>query len=166
MDSLVLEDTVVTCTESRHKMSIGFMGRFNHSVDAKGRVILPSKFREKLGEEFVMTLGLDGCLFVYPNEQWEILAEQLSNLPSTKEGREFQRYFYENAVSCEIDKQGRVLIPADLRSAAGLTKDIVFIGMNKRIEIWDKERKSQESKYSPQDINEVADRMAEYGVRF
>ncbi|MBR1759289.1 MAG: division/cell wall cluster transcriptional repressor MraZ [Lachnospiraceae bacterium] len=147
-------------------MSIGFMGRFNHSVDAKGRVILPSKFREKLGEEFVMTLGLDGCLFVYPNEQWEILAEQLSNLPSTKEGREFQRYFYENAVSCEIDKQGRVLIPADLRSAAGLTKDIVFIGMNKRIEIWDKERKSQESKYSPQDINEVADRMAEYGVRF
>ena len=147
-------------------MSIGFRGRFNHSVDAKGRVILPSKFREKLGEEFVMTVGLDGCLFVYPNEEWEVFAEQLSNLPGTAEGREFQRYFYENAVSCEIDKQGRVLIPADLRAAAGLTKDIVFIGMNKRIEIWSKERKAASSALTPQDINQVADRMAEYGIRF
>ena len=142
------------------------MGRFNHSVDAKGRVILPSKFREKLGEEFVMTVGLDGCLFVYPNEEGEGLAEQRSNLPGTAEGREFQRYFYENAVSCEIDKQGRVLIPADLRAAAGLTKDIVFIGMNKRIEIWSKERKAASSALTPQDINQVADRMAEYGIRF
>ncbi|MBQ9563647.1 MAG: division/cell wall cluster transcriptional repressor MraZ [Lachnospiraceae bacterium] len=147
-------------------MSIGFMGRFNHSVDAKGRVILPAKFREKLGDEFVMTVGLDGCLFVYPNEQWEVFAEQLSNLPGTAEGREFQRYFYENAVSCEIDKQGRVLIPADLRAAAGLTKDIVFIGMNKRIEIWSKDRKAESSTLTPQDINQVADRMAEYGIRF
>ena len=147
-------------------MSIGFMGRFNHSVDAKGRVILPAKFREKLGDEFVMTVGLDGCLFVFPNEQWEVFAEQLSNLPGTAEGREFQRYFYENAVSCEIDKQGRVLIPADLRAAAGLTKDIVFIGMNKRIEIWSKDRKAESSTLTPQDINQVADRMAEYGIRF
>ncbi len=147
-------------------MSIGFMGRFNHSVDAKGRVILPAKFREKLGDEFVMTVGLDGCLFVYPNEQWEVFAEQLSNLPGTAEGREFQRYFYENAVSCEIDKQGRVLIPAALRAAAGLTKDIVFIDMNKRIEIWSKDRKAESSTLTPQDINQVADRMAEYGIRF
>lgn len=148
------------------KMSIGFIGKFNHSVDAKGRVILPAKFREKLGDEFVMTVGLDGCLYVYPNEEWEVFAEQLSNLPGTAEGREFQRYFYENAVSCEIDKQGRVLIPADLRAAAGLVKDIVFIGMNKRIEIWSKERKAAGSQLAPQDINEVADRMAEYGIRF
>ena len=147
-------------------MSIGFKGRFNHSVDAKGRVILPAKFREKLGGEFVMTLGLDGCLFVYPNEQWDVFAEQLSNLPATEEGRDFQRYFYENAVDAEIDKQGRVLIPQELRNAAGLTKDIVFIGMNNRIEIWDRDRKNQSTKFTPQDINKVADRMAEYGVKF
>ena len=105
-----------------------FMGTYDHSIDAKGRVIVPAKFREELGDSFVVTLGLDGCLFVYPQEDWEDFVKQLRELPGSKEARKLQRYFMAGAASCELDKQGRTLIPANLREKAGLEKDIVFVG--------------------------------------
>ena len=144
-------------------MAKGFKGEFNHSIDAKGRVILPSRFREELGEEFVMTVGLDGCLFIYPNDEWEIFAEKLRQLPGTKDGRRLQRFFYSNAVTCEIDRQGRVLIPAKLREKAGLEKDIVFIGMDNKIEVWDRDDWNENSF---EDMDEVAENMASYDIQF
>jgi len=92
-------------------------------------VIVPAKFREELGDSFVVTLGLDGCLFVYPQEDWEDFVKQLRELPGSKEARKLQRYFMAGAASCELDKQGRTLIPANLREKAGLEKDIVLFGV-------------------------------------
>lgn len=99
-----------------------FMGTYDHSIDAKGRVIVPAKFREELGDSFVVTLGLDGCLFVYPQEDWEDFVKQLRELPGSKEARKLQRYFMAGAASCELDKQGRTLIPANLREKPDLRK--------------------------------------------
>lgn len=141
-----------------------FMGEFNHSIDAKGRIIIPSKFREDLGEEFVLTLGLDGCLFAYPNSEWEIFVEKLKTLPGTKEARQLQRYFMAGAAACEVDKQGRILIPAKLRESAGLEKDIVFVGVLNKIEIWSKERWDKNNDFD--DVDDIAERMSEYGISF
>jgi MraZ protein len=140
------------------------MGEFNHSIDAKGRIIIPSKFREDLGEEFVLTLGLDGCLFAYPNSEWEIFVEKLKTLPGTKEARQLQRYFMAGAAACEVDKQGRILIPAKLRESAGLEKDIVFVGVLNKIEIWSKERWDKNNDFD--DVDDIAERMSEYGISF
>ena len=117
-----------------------FMGTYGHSIDAKGRVIVPAKFREVLGDSFVVTLGLDGCLFVYPEEEWEDFVKQLKELPGSKEARKLQRYFMAGAAPCDVDKQGRVLIPSSLREKVGLDKDVVFVGVMSKIEIWSKER--------------------------
>lgn len=141
-----------------------FMGEFNHSVDAKGRIIIPSKFREDLGEEFVITLGLDGCLFAYPEEEWTLFVEKLKTLPGTKEARQLQRYFMAGAAACETDKQGRILIPAKLRESAELEKDIVFVGVLNKIEIWSKERWDKNNDY--EDVDAIAERMSEYGISF
>ena len=93
-----------------------FMGEYNHTVDAKGRLIVPAKFREALGEEFVVTKGLDGCLFVYPMEEWKNIEEKFRNIPlTTKDARKFSRFFFSGAATCEVDKQGRILIPSVLR---------------------------------------------------
>ncbi len=141
-----------------------FMGEYNHSIDAKGRIIVPSKFRETLGEEFVVTQGLDGCLFVYPNDEWMNLCTGLKNLPGTKEARQLQRYFLAGAATCEVDKQGRILIPTKLREQAALEKDIVLVGVLTKIEIWSKERWDSNNDYS--DMTKIADQMAEFGLSF
>lgn len=141
-----------------------FMGEFNHSVDAKGRIIIPSKFREDLGEEFVITLGLDGCLFAYPENEWALFVEKLKTLPGTKEARQLQRYFMAGAAACETDKQGRILIPAKLRESAVLEKDIVFVGVLNKIEIWSKERWDKNNDYD--DVDAIAERMSDYGISF
>ena len=111
-----------------------------------------------------MTVGLDGCLFIYPNDEWEIFAEQLRSLPGNKDGRQLQRFFYSNATTCEIDKQGRVLIPAKLRSAAALEKDIVFLGLENKIEVWSRERWDANNTFDGMD--DVAERMSDFGIRF
>ena len=117
-----------------------FMGEYNHTVDTKGRLIIPSKFREQLGEEFIVTKGLDGCLFVFPQDEWQAFEEKLRTLPLTQKGaRQFTRFFVAGATPCELDKQGRILLPATLREFAGLDKDVVLAGMLNRIEIWSKE---------------------------
>ena len=117
-----------------------FMGEYNHTVDAKGRLIVPSKFREQLGEEFVVTKGLDGCLFVYENTEWKALEEKLHALPLTNaNARKFSRFFLAGATTCEVDKQGRILLPAILREFAKIDKDAVLVGVGSRIEIWSRE---------------------------
>lgn len=140
------------------------MGTFEHGLDAKGRVIFPAKLREDLGESFVVTLGLDGCLFAYPMEQWEDFVNRLKELPGTKEARKLQRYFLAGAAPCEADKQGRVLIPANLREKAGLSKEIVFVGVLQKIEIWSKERWEENEDYG--NVDDIAEHMSEFGLSF
>lgn len=140
-----------------------FMGEYNHTIDAKGRLIVPSKFREKLGEEFVVTKGLDDCLFVYPLEEWAHIEEAFRKVPLTnKKARDFVRFFFAGAASCEVDKQGRILLPATLRAYAGLDKEIVSAGVLNRVEIWDKEKWERSNDIG--DMDEIADYMAELGV--
>ncbi len=140
-----------------------FMGEYNHTIDAKGRLIIPSKFREALGDTFVMTKGLDGCLFVYDNEEWNAFEEKLKALPITnKEARQFVRFFLAGAAEVEVDKQGRILVPNILREFAQISKDVVLIGVASRIEIWSKERFEGMAAY--EDMDEIAEHMAELGL--
>ena len=129
-------------------MSYGFSGEYQHSVDAKGRMIVPSKFRELLGESFMVTRGLDNCLFVYPKEAWEAFTQKLKQLPiSNTNARQFVRFFLSGAVECELDKQGRILLPQNLRTYAGIMKDVSVIGVGERAEIWDSEQWNGYVKY-------------------
>lgn len=140
-----------------------FMGEYNHTIDAKGRLIIPSKFREILGDAFVVTKGLDGCLFVYDNEEWKRFEEKLRSLPITnKEARQFVRFFLAGATEAEVDKQGRILIPNVLREFAQLTKDVVLVGVGSRIEIWGRERFEDAAAFD--DMDEIAEHMAELGL--
>ncbi len=139
-----------------------FMGEYSHSIDAKGRLIVPAKFREQLGGEFVVTKGLDGCLFVYPEEEWKIVEEKFRTMPPTKESRKFFRFFVAGAVSVELDKQGRILLPNSLREHAGLKKDVVLAGVINRIEIWDCARWEANTSYD--DMDEIAEHMADLGL--
>lgn len=142
-----------------------FMGEYNHTIDTKGRLIIPSKFREALGEEFVVTKGLDGCLFIFPKEEWNVFEEKLKALPLTnKDARKFTRFFLAGAASCEVDKQGRILLPAVLREFAGLEKDVVLAGVGGRIEIWQKEKWLESNEY--EDMEDIADHMEELGIGF
>ena len=125
---------------------------------------MPSKYREALADEFVVTLGLDGCLFIYPNEEWEKFVMQLKELPGNKEARQLQRYFLAGAANVEMDKQGRFLIPAKLREAAGLTKDIVTVGVLSKLEIWDKEKWEANNVY--ENMDEIAEHMSEFNLKF
>ena len=119
-----------------------FMGEYNHSVDAKGRLIVPSKFREQLGNEFVVTKGLDGCLFVYSQEEWKRIEESLREKPLTsKDARKFMRFFFAGAANCEVDKQGRILLPANLREYAsgaknGIWKTTILMTWMRSQSIW------------------------------
>lgn len=115
------------------------MGEYQHNMDAKGRVTVPSKFREDLGDKFYVSRGLDGCLFVLSAEQWEKLVEKVSAIPMAQ-GKAIQRYFFSGAAEVEPDKQGRILIPQNLRDHAGLEKDVTVIGAATRAEIWDTAR--------------------------
>lgn len=141
-----------------------FMGEYNHTIDAKGRVIVPAKFREALGEEFVVTLGLDGCLFVYPDDEWQEFVAKLKDLPGNKDARQLQRYFMAGAAACEVDKQGRILIPTKLRNHAQLEKEIVFVGVVGKIEIWSKEKWDSNNNYD--DMDEIAEHMSDLGISF
>ena len=135
-----------------------FMGEYNHTIDAKGRLIIPSRFRELLGEEFVLTRGLDGCLSIYPMDEWVAFEEKLRALPLTnKDARTFSRFFVAGATTCQLDKQGRILVPQTLRQFAGLDKDVVLTGNLNRIEVWSKEKWSDNCKYD--DMDSIAESM-------
>ena len=140
-----------------------FMGEDNNSIDTKGRLIIPSRFRDELGDEFVVTKGLDGCLFVFPQNEWQAFEEKLKSLPLTnKSARQFARFFVAGATPCELDKQGRILLPGTLREFAGLDKDVVLTGMLNRIEIWSKEKWIENN--SCDDMDDIAEQMTDLGL--
>jgi len=141
-----------------------FIGEYQHAIDNKNRMIIPSKFREELGARFVITKGLDGCLYAYTMDEWKIMEDKLKKLPLTsKDARAFVRFFFSGANEVEPDKQGRVLIPQNLLEYAGIEKEIVSIGVSTRIEIWSKARWDE---YNNSDINsdEIAEKMSELGI--
>ncbi len=140
-----------------------FKGEYSHTIDAKGRLIMPSKYRELLGDSFVVTRGFDRCLFVYDLEDWEKFESSLRNLPiSNPNTRKLQRFFIGGAVDAEIDKQGRVLIPGVLRDHAKLEKNITLVGVGNHIEIWNKD--AWETDGSFDDMDEAAAQLAELGI--
>ena len=154
-----------------------FMSEYNHTLDTKGRLIIPAKFRETLGEEFVISKGMDGCLFVYANDDWNAFEQKLTSLPLiNKEARQFARFFLAGAATvevdkrqvlasaggCEPDKQGRILLPAHLREFAGLEKDVVLVGVGSRVEIWSKDK--WETMNSDADMDEITGAMEGLGL--
>lgn len=139
------------------------MGEYAHTIDAKGRAIVPSKFRELLGEEFIISLGLDGCLFLYTKEEWQDFTQKLDGLPGSKEVRQLKRFFMSSAFPCELDKQGRILIPQKHREYAALIKEIYFVGMSNKVEIWSKERYDE---LNYEGMEEVADKLSDLGISF
>ncbi len=142
-----------------------FIGEHQHSLDEKGRIIIPSKFRADLGLEFVMTKGLDNCLFIYPKSEWSILEEKLKTLPLTnKDARAFVRFFFSGASESTLDKQGRVLIPANLREHSKLDKDAVIIGVSTRLEIWSKDHWDNYTDDDNLSYESIAESMAELGI--
>ena len=141
------------------------IGEYEHSVDAKGRVIMPAKLREDIGEKFIVTKGLDGCLFAYSKTEWSNFEEKLKTLPLTnKNARDFVRFFLSGAVECEIDKQGRFLIPNNLREYATLEKEINIIGVGTRIEIWNRESWKKYSSSENISADDIAENMTMLGI--
>lgn len=140
------------------------IGEYQHGLDVKNRMIVPSKLREDLGHKFVITKGLDGCLYVYPLCEWEILQEKLKKLPLTnKDARAFVRFFFSGATEIEMDKQGRALIPQNLKEYAGIEKEIVSIGVMTKVEIWSKEKWQQ---YNDSNVNyeSIAENFSDLGI--
>ena len=141
-----------------------FYGEYSHTLDAKGRLILPAKFREELGENFFLSRGLDGCLSIYTEAGFNELNEKLATLPLTdKNSRFFTRYLMSGSEKCTPDKQGRISIPAKLRTELGLEKDVTVIGMGKRIEIWDARKHEDNINDLNENIDEVLERMSNLG---
>ncbi|MGL4798162.1 MAG: division/cell wall cluster transcriptional repressor MraZ [Cellulosilyticaceae bacterium] len=141
-----------------------FIGEYRHSLDDKSRVIVPAKYREQLSEQFVLTKGLDGCLFVYSQSEWTSFEEKLKALPLTNtNARKFVRFFLAGAVECQTDKQGRILIPSHLKVYSEIEKDIVFIGMGNRIEVWSS---SKWDAYNEEafDASTLAEQMEQLGI--
>lgn len=141
------------------------IGEFEHSIDTKGRLVLPAKIKDDLGKEFIVTKGLDGCLFGYSLAEWNKFEEKLKTLPLTnKITRDFVRFFLSGAVEEETDKQGRFLLPANLREYASLTKDAVIIGVGTRIEIWDKKKWDEYNSEENLSVDSIAEKMTELGI--
>ena len=142
-----------------------FMGEYNHTIDPKGRVIVPAKFREALGDDFVVTKGLDGCLFVYDKTEWTAFEEKLKTLPITnKDARNFVRFFLAGATTVEVDKQGRILLPNKLREYASLDKEVVAIGAVSRVELWSRENWDKYNNFDSDEYNEALKALSKLGI--
>jgi len=140
-----------------------FMGEYQHSIDDKGRIIIPAKFRDLLGTSFVATRGLDSCIFVYPMDEWGIMEQKLKSLSLMKsDARAFSRFFFSGATECVWDKQGRVNLPINLRQYAKLDKDCVILGVSNRVEIWNKELWEQYFGQSEESFNEIAEKLVDF----
>ncbi len=140
-----------------------FLGEYSHNIDDKGRLIIPSKFRENLGSKFVITRGMEKCLFVYPIDEWQKLIQGLKQMPFTKKkNRDFQRFFLSGAHECEIDKQGRANITLTLTKYADLKKECVVVGVNERIEIWDKDLWSEFIEENIDNFSEIAEDLFDF----
>ncbi|OGD65814.1 cell division/cell wall cluster transcriptional repressor MraZ [Candidatus Berkelbacteria bacterium RIFCSPHIGHO2_12_FULL_36_9] len=142
-----------------------FIGEYSHSIDPKGRLAIPVKMRAKLDEGAVVTKGLDNCLFVYPREEWQKLAEKLSTLPLTdSKSRAFSRLMLAGAMEVEFDKQGRILLPGYLREFASLKFEAVVAGLYNRIEIWNAEAWKSFKAQSEQNTEEITEHLSQLGI--
>ncbi len=141
------------------------IGEYEHSLDAKGRLIMPAKLREDIGEKFIITKGLDGCLFGFSQNEWTNFEEKLKTLPLTnKNARDFVRFFLSGATECEIDKQGRFLIAGNLRQYAEMEKEVAIIGVGTRIEIWNKDKWKQYNSDENISADAIAENMTMLGI--
>lgn len=141
------------------------IGEYQHSLDTKGRLIIPSKLRDSLGESFILTRGLDNCLFVYPKEEWNIIEAKLKSLPLTnKDARGFVRFFFSGATECNLDKQGRILIPLKLREYSKIEKEAILIGVGTRMEIWGQEEWDSYISVDNLSYEEIAEQMEDLGI--
>ena len=140
------------------------IGEYAHTIDTKGRVIVPAKFRTELGERFVLTKGFDGCLYGYSLEEWKNIEEKIKTLPliTGKDARNFTRFFFSSAIECELDSQGRILVSQSLRTYAEREKELVIIGVSSRIEIWSKSK--WEAYNESQDSDDIAEKMTMLGI--
>lgn len=152
--------------EEKHRRTVAmFMGEYLHALDAKGRLIMPARFREELGEKFIITRGLDHCLFVYPIDEWRVLEEKVKALPTAKaDVRAFVRMLFSGAVEAELDSQGRVLVPQNLREHAAIDKELYVIGVSTRIEIWGKERWENYAAEAEESYEEIAESIVSLGI--
>ena len=145
-----------------------FRGRFEHTIDGKGRISIPSKFREILSKKYedrVVVTNFDHCLIAFPEEEWSMLEQKAGSFSlMRKETSAFFRFFYSSASDCVIDKQGRLLIPQTLREYANLQKDVVLVGEGKRIEIFAKERWLEEARKAEEDFDKIRDTLANLGI--
>ncbi len=142
-----------------------FYGEYQHTLDSKSRVFVPAKFREELGNKFIITKGLDSCLFAFPAAEWERIVEKMKTVSFTDdEARSFMRFFFSGACECEMDKQGRVLIAQNLKEYAALDKDICIVGVSSRVEIWDKGKWDMRNAEYSQNASMLAKKMALLGI--
>ena len=141
-----------------------FMGKYYNSIDAKNRMIVPSKHRDQLGGRCILTKGMDNCLYIYPLTEWEKVVEKVSALPQTdKNVRKYIRDVFANAEECEIDKQGRILIPAELKKRVFIDKELVTMGAMSRIEIWSKEVWEDPDSYPCEEDEDFISQLTKYG---
>ena len=136
-----------------------FMGEYHYSIDDKGRITIPSKFRYELGESFIITRGLDNCLFIYPKDEWNNIIAKYKELPNTKNARDFMRFFLSSANECSFDKHGRINVTSPLVQYASLKKECVVIGVNDRLEIWSKESWTDYIKTNEERFSDIADQL-------
>ncbi|GEK27965.1 division/cell wall cluster transcriptional repressor MraZ [Furfurilactobacillus siliginis] len=140
-----------------------FIGEFQHNVDDKGRLIIPAKFRNQLGDKLMVTRGLDGCLFGYAENDWNELVEKTQALSLTKkDARAFARFLFAGATECEFDKQGRINIPTPLRDHAKLAKACVIVGVSDRFEIWDADKWQDYNAATEANIDEISEAMGDF----
>lgn len=135
------------------------MGEYHQKIDDKGRITIPSKLRYDLGEIFIVTRGLDNCLFVYPKEEWNQVITKYKELPNTKDARNFMRFFLSGATEVSFDKQGRINIPMPLIQYSSLLKDCIVIGVNERLEIWSQENWNQFMEENEEHLSDIADKL-------
>lgn len=139
-----------------------FMGEYQHSLDDKARITVPAKFRDELGSSFVITRGLDHCLFIYPRKDWELLETKLRAMPlSRADARQFIRFFFSGAADCDLDKQGRVVLPANLREYANIREECVVIGVGARVEVWDADTWKSYSSGAADSFGELAESLVD-----
>lgn len=142
-----------------------FLGEYQHSLDVKGRVTIPSKFREELGDKFIATKGLDNCIFLYPMIEWQVIEEKVRSLPFTRaDVRSFARFFFSGASELEVDKQGRTVMPVNLREYAEIDRDVIIIGVGSRVEIWSSVQWERYTEKAESSYEEIAESLVDLGI--
>lgn len=137
-----------------------FMGEYHHNLDEKSRLVIPSLYRKELGSKFVITRGIEKCLYVYTLSEWQKIVDKLQELPFTKkDARTFIRAFFSGAAYCEIDKSGRIVLTSNIKDYANIDRECVIIGANNRIEIWDKELWNEEISSKADELSDIAENL-------